>query len=85
MALAAAGCALLAVGGPDWATVAGLTLVGVAGVGAVSAVFYAVGLSEDRERAAQERARERAARRLAADTRRAMRGRFTRRRDHGGD
>src|SRR5947209_16785711 len=44
VALAAAGCALLAVGGPDWATVAGLTLVGVAGVGAVSAVFYAVGL-----------------------------------------
>ena len=86
VALAAAGAILLAVGGPVWTTVAGMTLVGLAGVGAVSAAFYAVGVSEDRERSAEERARERASRRRAANTGRRLVPRpFTRRRDHGSE
>jgi hypothetical protein len=37
--------------------VAGIVLVGLALVGAVAAVFYEIGASEDRDRAAAERAR----------------------------
>ena len=50
-----AGCALLlALGGSDIATAAAIVLGGTAFVLVLSAVFYAVGRSEDRERAARE-------------------------------
>ena len=46
------GCAMLIAWGDDSVSaIAGFFLVGVAGVIAVSLVFYEVGLSEDRERA----------------------------------
>jgi hypothetical protein len=83
LALTSVGAVLLAAGGPGWPTVAGLALVGVAGVGAVSAVFYAVGLSEDRERAEQERDREAPGSGPAAHSGGLVRKPFTRRRDHG--
>ena len=55
-----AGCAILiAVGGSDFVTFAGIALGGIAFVLVLAAVFYAVGRSEDRERAEREaRARE---------------------------
>jgi uncharacterized membrane protein YuzA (DUF378 family) len=46
---------VLLVGDGTTARAAGYFLVGVAGVAAISAAFYAVGLSEDRERARQAR------------------------------
>ncbi|HWC27049.1 MAG TPA: hypothetical protein VG474_10740 [Solirubrobacteraceae bacterium] len=49
------GCAvLLALDASEIVTAAGLALGGIAVVLAISAVFYAVGRSEDRERAARE-------------------------------
>jgi len=50
-----AGVVVLLVGDGTTARAAGYFLVGVAAVAAVSAAFYAVGLSEDRERARQAR------------------------------
>ena len=50
-----AGCALLiALQGPDLMTAAGIVLGGTAFVLVLAIVFYAVGRSEDRERAARE-------------------------------
>ena len=50
-----AGCApLLALSGSRLATAAGIVLGGTAVVLLVAAVFYAVGRSEDRERATRE-------------------------------
>jgi hypothetical protein len=50
-----AGCVLLlALKGSQMATAAGIVLGGVAFVLVLSASFYAVGRSEDRERAARE-------------------------------
>jgi hypothetical protein len=53
--LLVAGAVVLLVGDGTTARAAGFFLVGVAGVAAVSAAFYAVGLSEDRERAREAR------------------------------
>lgn len=50
----AAGVVLLALSGSKVATAAGIVLGGTAFVLLVSAVFYAIGRSEDRERAARE-------------------------------
>ncbi len=51
-----AGCALvLALKGSQILTAAGIVLGGTAFVLVLAAVFYAVGRSEDRERAARER------------------------------
>ena len=50
-----AGAIVLLAGDGTTARAAGYFLVGVAGVAAVSAAFYAVGLSEDRERAREAR------------------------------
>ena len=56
--LAAAGVVVLALGGGATAAVAaGMALLGLAGVYLVSLAFYAVGRSEDRERAARRRTR----------------------------
>ena len=53
-----AGAIVLLVGGDGTtARAIGYALVGVASVAGVSAAFYAVGLSEDRERAREERRR----------------------------
>jgi len=50
-----AGCTvLLAVHGSDIVTAAGIVLGGIAFVLVLAAVFYAVGRSEDRERAERE-------------------------------
>jgi hypothetical protein len=50
-----AGCVLvLAISGPKIATAAGIVLGGTAVVLLISAVFYAIGRSEDRERASRE-------------------------------
>lgn len=54
-----AGSILVAASSATAVDIAGIVLVGVALVGAVAAVFYEVGASEDRERAATERDRER--------------------------
>lgn len=49
------GCAvLIAVGGPDMLTAAGIVLGGIAFVLVLSIAFYAIGRSEDRERAERE-------------------------------
>ncbi len=49
------GCAiLLALGGSDLATFVAIALGGIAFVLVLAGVFYAVGRSEDRERAARE-------------------------------
>jgi hypothetical protein len=53
----AAGLILIAVSDATAIDIAGIVLVGIALVGAVAAVFYEVGASEDRERAAAERER----------------------------
>ena len=54
-----AGCvALLAIGGSELVTAAGIVLGGTAFVLLVSAAFYAIGRSEDRERAAQQSGRD---------------------------
>ena len=52
---------LLAVGGSDLVTFLAIALGGIAFVLILSAVFYAIGRSEDRERAERERARDRPA------------------------
>ena len=50
-----AGCAvLLALGGSDLVTATGIVLGGIAFVLVLAAAFYAVGRSEDRERAERE-------------------------------
>ena len=54
--LAVIGLVLVLVGG-DTAIPIGITLMGVAAVGAVSLGFFAVGRSEDRAREAETRAR----------------------------
>lgn len=61
IAVCIVGCAILiAVGGSDFVTFVGIALGGIAFVLVLAAVFYAVGRSEDRERAEREqRARER--------------------------
>jgi hypothetical protein len=51
--LACAAIAVLVAGSGTVADAIGLGLAGVAGIAAVQAVFYAVGKSEDRERARQ--------------------------------
>lgn len=51
------GCVLVVASDATAVDIAGIVLLGVAVVGAVAAVFYEVGASEDRERAASERAR----------------------------
>jgi hypothetical protein len=60
--VALAACALLgvvlAVAGGDTVDAIGVGLVGLAGVGAVSLGFFAVGRSEDRAREAEARTRE---------------------------
>jgi hypothetical protein len=49
------GCAvLIAVDGSDFVTFVGIALGGIAFVLLLSAVFYAIGRSEDRERAERE-------------------------------
>jgi hypothetical protein len=53
------GCVLIGVSDATAVDVAGIALVGIALVVAVAAVFYEVGASEDRERAAAERERRR--------------------------
>ncbi len=51
-----AGCAvLIAVGGSSLVTFLGISLGGIAFVLVLSAVFYAVGRAEDRDRAERER------------------------------
>jgi hypothetical protein len=55
LVLLVAGVVVLLAGDGTTARAAGYFLVGVAAVAAVSAAFYAVGLSEDRERARQAR------------------------------
>jgi hypothetical protein len=55
----AVGCLLVAISDAIAVDIAGIILVGIALVGAVAAVFYEVGASEDRERAAAERERRR--------------------------
>lgn len=58
--LAIAGGVLMATaGGSEARFVVGMTLFGAAGVIAVALVFYAVGRSEDRDRAREEEARRR--------------------------
>ena len=50
-----AGCAvLIAVDGSDFLTFAGIALGGIAFVLVLSAAFYAIGRSEDRDRARSE-------------------------------
>jgi hypothetical protein len=61
VALGVAGGVLVIASDATAVDVAGITLLGIALVGAVSAVFYEIGASEDRDRAATERARDRAA------------------------
>jgi hypothetical protein len=52
------GCAvLIAADGSDFVTFVGIALGGIAFVLLLSAVFYAIGRSEDRERAAREHER----------------------------
>jgi hypothetical protein len=51
LVLLGAGIALAAVGTGTTADAIGITLGGIGAVGLVSAAFYAVGLSEDRDRA----------------------------------
>ena len=53
----AVGLVLIGVSDATAIDIAGIVLVGTALVGAVAAVFYEVGASEDRERAAAERER----------------------------
>jgi hypothetical protein len=50
VALIVVGCAIAAVGTAVWLDVVGITLGGIGLVGVISAAFYAVGQSEDRER-----------------------------------
>ena len=55
LVLFVAGVVVLLAGDGTTVRAAGYFLVGVAAVAAVSAAFYAVGLSEDRERSRQAR------------------------------
>jgi hypothetical protein len=58
-----AACAILvAVGGSSLVTFVGISLGGIAFVLVLSAVFYAIGRSEDRERAERDTAVERTSR-----------------------
>jgi hypothetical protein len=63
--LALAGAAVAVFGGSTAATAVGVALLGFAGVAAMALVFYAIGRTEDRERAAAEFARRAAAREAA--------------------
>jgi 1,4-dihydroxy-2-naphthoate octaprenyltransferase len=51
------GCLIAAVGTAIWLDAVGITLGGIGFVGVISAAFYAVGQSEDRERAREEATR----------------------------
>lgn len=53
-ACVAAAAALIAVGGSDLVTFLGIALGGIAFVLVLSTVFYAIGRSEDRDRAERE-------------------------------
>jgi hypothetical protein len=57
VAVVTIGSLLTAVSDAVAVDIAGIVLVGVGLVGAVAAIFYEVGASEDRERAAAERDR----------------------------
>jgi hypothetical protein len=57
--LACAAIAVLAAGSGTVADAIGLALAGIAGIAAVQAAFYAVGRSEDRERARESERRRR--------------------------
>jgi len=59
VALVAVGLLLIAVSDSEAVDIAGIVLSGTGLVVAVAAVFYEVGASEDRERAAAERERRR--------------------------
>jgi 1,4-dihydroxy-2-naphthoate octaprenyltransferase len=51
------GCVIAAVGTTTWLDSIGITLGGIGLVGVISSAFYAVGQSEDRQRARDEAAR----------------------------
>ncbi|MET0600790.1 MAG: hypothetical protein ABW167_02265 [Baekduia sp.] len=51
------GCLIAWIGTTTWLDAIGITIGGVGLVGLVSSAFYAVGQSEDRERAREEAAR----------------------------
>ncbi len=51
------GCLIAGFGPTTWLDAIGITLGGIGLVGVISAAFYAVGQSEDRERARDEAAR----------------------------
>jgi hypothetical protein len=51
------GCLIAWIGTAIWLDAVGITLGGIGFVGVISAAFYAVGQSEDRERAREEAAR----------------------------
>jgi hypothetical protein len=51
------GCLIAWIGTALWLDAVGITLGGIGFVGVISAAFYAVGQSEDRERAREEAAR----------------------------
>jgi hypothetical protein len=51
------GCLIAWIGTTTWLDAIGITLGGIGLVGLVSSAFYAVGQSEDRERAREEAAR----------------------------
>jgi hypothetical protein len=48
------GCLIAWIGTTTWLDAIGITLGGIGLVGVISAAFYAVGQSEDRERAREE-------------------------------
>jgi hypothetical protein len=51
------GCLIAWIGTTTWLDSIGITVGGIGLVGVISAAFYAVGQSEDRQRAADEAAR----------------------------
>jgi 1,4-dihydroxy-2-naphthoate octaprenyltransferase len=50
LALIVVGCLIAAIFSPVWLDVVGITVGGIGLVGIISAAFYAVGQSEDRQR-----------------------------------
>ncbi|HEY6759280.1 MAG TPA: hypothetical protein VI318_07310 [Baekduia sp.] len=50
LALVVIGCVIAAVGTALWLDAVGITVAGIGAVGLLSAAFYAVGQSEDRDR-----------------------------------
>jgi 1,4-dihydroxy-2-naphthoate octaprenyltransferase len=50
LALIVLGCVIAAIFSPVWLDVIGITVGGIGLVGIISAAFYAVGQSEDRQR-----------------------------------